>query len=69
MWKKVELLKYHANFQPYLAYLFALCWDLDAINDQLPGTNHFQAVNTANQCGFSRARGADNHNNFSLVDG
>jgi hypothetical protein len=69
MWKKVELLKDHPDFKPYLTYPSLLRRDADTINNQFPARYHFKAVDTAEESGFSGSGRTDDHNNLTFMDG
>ena len=69
MWKKVELLKHHANLFAHLVDGLDVVGEFNAVHDQAPLLVLFQAVDAANQGGFARAGWAAHHDALALGNG
>jgi hypothetical protein len=68
MGKKVELLENHPYFFTNVVNRFYVIGEFDAIYSEVAFLVFFKPVNAANEGGFSRARGAANHNALALFD-
>ena len=69
MWEQVELLEDHAYFLADLFHVADIVAKLDTVDDDLSLLMFFEAVETANECGFARARWTEDDNHLSLLYG
>ena len=66
--EQIEVLKYHPDFAAHQVEVGFALGQVDAVDNDLPVVEFFQAIEAAQKGGFARTGRADDHHHLTLAD-